>query len=324
MKFGVFIGRFQPLHIGHVAVITEALKQVDRLIVFFGSANQVASIRNPFSYRQRADMLTEILKANPNKGKLIHAPLNDFKYNDAAWISQVKANVNTIVDMFGNQDDSIVLFGNTKPDTDYLKWFPGWSYKEINTPFTISATDIREKMFETRDPSVAHVQADWDFYTMERSKFKNYPYPETLNFNCADAVVTCLGHVLLIKRKFAPGAGCWALPGGFKNRNETFKQCAIRELFEETNIRVPQKVVEGSIKATKLYDAPDRSFGIPRNTLAVHIDLAPDADGKLPRANGADDAAECKWVDIMEAVKEMPLYDDHRDILEDLLGIAFY
>lgn len=38
--YGVFIGRFQPLHIGHEAVIRSALEKVDTLIVLIGSARQ--------------------------------------------------------------------------------------------------------------------------------------------------------------------------------------------------------------------------------------------------------------------------------------------
>ena len=82
------------------------------------------------------------------------------------------------------------------------------------------------------------VYNDFKYFDVEKERFKVYPYPETLNFNCSDALVVCSGHVLLIKRKFAPGENTWALPGGFKNRNETFQECALREFIEEINIRV--------------------------------------------------------------------------------------
>ena len=63
------------------------------------------------------------------------------------------------------------------------------------------------------------------------------------------------------------------------NSNETFLDCAVRELIEETNIRVPEKVLRGSIVKTELFDSPKRSFGIPRNTLAVYFRINPDPDG---------------------------------------------
>ena len=178
-------------------------------------------------------------------------------------------------------------------------------------------------MYETDDPALPRtVKDDFAYYEKEKKLFANYPFPETLNFNCGDAVVECQGHVLLIQRKHAPGAGAWALPGGFKNRDESFLDCAVRELIEETNIRVPEKVLRGSIVKTQLFDSPKRSFGIPRNTLAVYFRINPDPDGKLPRANGADDAAECKWVPLTDVLNRYELYDDHASIISTVTGVV--
>ena len=44
--------------------------------------------------------------------------------------------------------------------------------------------------------------------------------------------------VLLIQRGHEPFKGCWAFPGGFLNMDETTEQCAIRELEEETGLKV--------------------------------------------------------------------------------------
>jgi ADP-ribose pyrophosphatase YjhB (NUDIX family) len=44
-------------------------------------------------------------------------------------------------------------------------------------------------------------------------------------------------HLLVVKRGIEPFIGQYALPGGFKDNDETFAQCAARELFEETGIR---------------------------------------------------------------------------------------
>ena len=167
----------------------------------------------------------------------------------------------------------------------------------------------------------ATVQDDWAFYQKEKVTFANYPFPETLNFNCSDAILECQGHVLLIQRKFAPGRGAWALPGGFRNQRETFLDCAIRELIEETNVRVPEKVLRGSIVKTELFDDPSRSFGIPRNTMAVYMRINPNPDFSLPRANGADDAALCKWVPLTDALNTIQMYDDHKDILSKVTGV---
>ena len=44
--------------------------------------------------------------------------------------------------------------------------------------------------------------------------------------------------MLLIQRGFDPFKGAWAFPGGFMNMDETTEQRAIRELEEETGLRL--------------------------------------------------------------------------------------
>ena len=315
MKTGIFIGRFQPVHQGHIHALGIAASQVDKLYILVGSSNQCRSIRNPWTYEERHFMLLQKLRtANITNFEVI--PLNDYRYADSQWMSDVRATIEHF-DM-----DTPILFGHMKEGNDYLKWFPELQFKSIEAQYMINATSIRKRMFETDDADMpTTVRGDYEFYKKEKQLFVNYPFPETLNFNCSDAILECQGHVLLIQRKYAPGAGAWALPGGFKNRNETFLDCAIRELIEETNVRVPEKVLRGSIIKTELFDDPSRSFGIPRNTLAVYMRISPNPDGSLPRANGADDAALCKWIPLADALNNIEMYDDHKDIVSKVTGV---
>lgn len=318
MKYGIFIGRFQPVHRGHVHALSIAATQVDTLLILIGSANQCRSIKNPWVFEERATILRLKLRAEGISNFEI-LPINDYRYNNEQWISEVRSTVASVY-----KDVTPILFGHDKDGNNYLSWFPEWKFQNIEAVYDVNATAIREELFINCDQKIPkNVQADWDFYQKEKELFKNYPFPETLNFNCSDAVVICQGKILLIKRKFAPGKDTWALPGGFRNGNETFLDCAIRELQEETNIRVPEKVLRGCITKTQLFDSPTRSFGIPRNTLAVMIKIQPDADGKPPRANGSDDASEIKWVDLNDALREGKLYDDHADIISEMTGVKF-
>ncbi|MDB4461416.1 NUDIX domain-containing protein, partial [bacterium] len=147
------------------------------------------------------------------------------------------------------------------------------------------------------------------------------PFKNTLNFNCSDAIVECEGNILLIERKSVPGAGTWALAGGFKNSDETFLDCAIRELVEETNLKVPEKVLRGSIVNKRLFDFPNRGMGIARNTLAVHIRISPDNSGKLPKVKASDDAKSAKWVSLHDALNNHMLFDDHAAIISTMTGV---
>lgn len=315
MRTGIFIGRFQPVHKGHIHAIGIAASQVEKLYILVGSANQCRSIKNPWTFDERKQMLALKLHSERITNYEI-IPLNDYKYSDTQWMSDVRATIEHF------NMGSPVLFGHMKEGNDYLKWFPELKFKSIEAQYSINATQIREQMFRDNDPLMPEtVRGDYAFYQKEKQLFKDYPFPETLNFNCSDAVLECQGHVLLIQRKFSPGKGAWALPGGFRNQQETFLDCAIRELMEETNVRVPEKVLRGSIVKTELFDSPKRSFGIPRNTLAVYMRVSPNPDYSLPRANGADDAMTCKWVPLTDALNNIEMYDDHKDIISKVTGV---
>ena len=315
MKTGIFIGRFQPVHHGHIHAIGVAASQVQKLYILIGSANQCRSIKNPWTYEERKQMLSLKLHAERITNYEI-IPLNDYRYSDTQWMSDVRATIEHF------NMGAPILFGHIKEGNDYLKWFPELKFKSIEAQYNIDATHIREEMFKNDDPLMPEtVRGDYAFYQKEKQLFKDYPFPETLNFNCSDAILECQGHVLLIQRKFSPGRGAWALPGGFRNQRETFLDCAIRELIEETNVRVPEKVLRGSIVKTELFDSPRRSFGIPRNTMAVYMRISPNPDYSLPRANGADDAALCKWVPLTDALNNIEMYDDHKDIISKVTGV---
>jgi bifunctional NMN adenylyltransferase/nudix hydrolase len=315
MKIGFIIGRFQPLHPGHRDMIRQAKRFVDKIVIIVGSANSARTIKNPWTYSERKIEIDRFVSHENITATVV--PLNDYLYSDNQWLTDAR---NIINEYSGNEN---FLIGHHKDGNDYLDWFPDIKYININTGIDINATTVREQMWMRNDPLMpTEVKEDFVYYRMtEPSLFSNYPYPDTLNFNCADCLVTCAGHVLLIERGRAPGRGSWALPGGFKNNNETFVDAAIRELMEETNLRVPEKVIRGSIVSTKLFDSPKRSFGISRITLAVHINIKPNSDGSLPRANGADDAAAAEWVPITKSINSYPMFDDHLSIISDMCKV---
>ena len=318
---GFLLGRFQPLHSGHRELIRQAKKRCSMLIIFVGSANMPRSVKNPWTFEERREKLDQFIRHENLDGGMYTrfniqiVPLNDYKYSDSQWRNDVRQY------MYRFHGYSISLFGHMKKGNDYLEWFPEFDYNEVDTGIPLNATGIREAMLATRDPQMpTEVQADYEYFCKEAHMFANYPFPDTLNFNCGDAILECAGQVVLIQRKVAPGAGTWALPGGFKNANETFLDCAIRELHEETGVKVPEKVLRGSIVGTKLFDNPKRGNGIPRNTLAVHIRIKPNPDGSMPKIKGADDALEARWVTIQEALNEYTMFDDHAGILMEMTG----
>ncbi len=111
--------------------------------------------------------------------------------------------------------------------------------------------------------------------------------------------------VLLIRRGNEPYKGCWAIPGGFMNMDETTEQCALRELEEETGL------VAETVHQLGAYSRVDRD---PRGrTISVVYYTVVDA----PRdVEGQDDAAEAQWFPI----RDIPtLAFDHSEILGDAI-----
>jgi len=143
------------------------------------------------------------------------------------------------------------------------------------------------------------------------------PVPYNVTFVTTDAVVVQSGHVLLVKRRVAPGKGLWALPGGFLNQHERLEDGMIRELREETKLKVPVPVLKGSIKSFEVFDAPNRSLRGRTITNAFLIDL--EDQNKLPKVKGSDDAQEARWfpLDIVDAMGSI-LFEDHKSIIQTM------
>lgn len=349
--FGVFIGRFQPLHIGHEHVIRQAMKQVKHLIVLVGSANVARNPRNPFTFDERATMLRSAFRHELAEERLFIEPLNDHLYSDTAWVTEVQRRVNAIVLNIGNGrgfqcnglgDFRVALTGYGKDASSYyLKLFPEWDNIQINSLHgTFSSTDVRERYFQ-RIPEVPAsilsqgVSAWMDHFKMEPT-FRNLleeaeyfaAYPGQWGkgpFVTADAVVIQSGHILLIERGRIPGKGLLALPGGFVDPGERIRDAAIRELREETEIsdskgQIPPAMLASFIEdaRTRVFDAPTRSL---RGRVITHAFLfrLPDRR-KLFRVRGSDDAAHASWYRIGDLTPEM-LFEDHWSIIEDMADL---
>jgi 8-oxo-dGTP diphosphatase len=121
-------------------------------------------------------------------------------------------------------------------------------------------------------------------------------------FAC-DAVLIENGRILLIKRAAEPFKGMWAVPGGRIEDDETAEECLVREMQEETGLRVMP------VKMTGLYSDPRRD---PRLVIAAAY-LVRRVGG---REKAGDDAGETKWF----ALNDLPeLCADHGKIVADAI-----
>lgn len=133
-----------------------------------------------------------------------------------------------------------------------------------------------------------------------------YKYPRpSVTADCIVITREAEPKVLLIQRGGEPFKGCWAFPGGFMEMDETTEQCAIRELEEETGLKIHEVCQIGA------YSKVDRD---PRGRTITVAYLAL-VDAPLP-VKGLDDAAKAQWFPF----SALPaLAFDHADILKDAI-----
>ena len=128
--------------------------------------------------------------------------------------------------------------------------------------------------------------------------------------------------MLLVERKNTPGKGPWALPGGHINPNEPADQASLRELTEETRIKVPKKVLARAFYAEKRFDHPERSMRgryTKDNARTVTMAFAYKLDDAedFPRTRAGSDAKRTWWFTFEEiANMRNQIFEDHADIIE--------
>ena len=79
MSRGLFVGRFQPFHLGHIATIMYALEKVEQLIIVIGSSQKSHEMRNPFTAGERILMIQHSLRSEKgiDIGRMLVIPVAD-------------------------------------------------------------------------------------------------------------------------------------------------------------------------------------------------------------------------------------------------------
>lgn len=246
-----------------------------------------------------------------------------------------------------HRSPSIGLIGHSKDHSSYyLKLFPQWGSLGVENVGGLSSTPLREALFGVPSSGVAggldwlasaaevipgpvrsqladfchtdsyrEVQEEHAFVCRYRQGWAAAPYAPT--FVTVDAVLVQSGHILLVERKARPGRGLWALPGGFVDPHERLVDACLRELREETRLKVPAPVLKGSIRSQQVFDDPNRSARGRTITHAFHIELEPAES--LPRVRGGDDARQAFWVPLAD-LDPAQMFEDHYFIIREMLG----
>ena len=277
--------------------------------------------------------------------KRVHSvSLIDYRYNEAKWLAEAQDVVHRAAcAVIGSPDGwaKIALFGVQRDDsTDYLQLFPQWELDDVGDLIT-TASDVMEseaivaQYFTPRAeikgvpaPVAAFMEkfkASAEYRSLRdeygqllayKASWASAPFPPI--FVTTDAVVVKSGHVLVVKRKGTPGRGLMALPGGFLNTKEKIVDGCVRELREETGIKLTLIELKKAIRDSAVFDDPRRSTRGRTITHAFCIDLG---DGPLPKVKGGDDAAKAWWIPLKDVMAEpWKFFEDHFDIINHFAG----
>lgn len=147
MTRGLYLGRFQPYHLGHHQVLSQIAKEVDEIIICIGSAQKSHEIENPFTAGERMLMISNALEEFDIKHYVI--PIEDIQRN-SLWVSHVKSMVPPFETAYTNNPLVIELFSEAGIEVRQSPLFKRDSY---------SGTEIRRKMLS---------EDNWEHFVPEK------------------------------------------------------------------------------------------------------------------------------------------------------------
>lgn len=162
-KYGLFIGRFQPFHLGHQAIVNEIILDGKIPIIAIGDDNGTDIKRNPLSYEQRKELIKLIY---PTECLFVQAFDHD---NWTDWYIQLINKVATLAPFH-----TITLYYHNK-ESDRYDFFE-YSGKEYHNTFYTDIFDdcgVNMKPIEFIDRTDIHIKAD---ATNLRESFEDFKH----------------------------------------------------------------------------------------------------------------------------------------------------
>jgi len=322
----VLIGRFQPFHRGHAALLRRAFETGERVVLVLGSAHAARTPRNPFTASEREAMVRSTLTESENE-RLVVLGQRDV-WCAERWAREVRDAVESVV------SGRIALVGFRKDATSfYLESFPGWDWIDTGRQGPLDATPLRERLLGTEplddvlsslraslSPSVLEILASWDASPVRQELSEELAATRADiarwgdgPFVTVDILVRAMGRVLLIHRAKRPGHGLLAMPGGFLEDGESREQGALRVLRDETGLSL-----DGMFSSREmLFSHPGRS---QRARIATHAFLFEPSWERLPDVFAGPGVSSVAWrSEANLAEQEDQFFEDHFHILSSFL-----
>lgn len=296
MKRGIFIGRFQPFHLGHYGVIKKMEKapDLDEIIIGIGSAQCGNTTYNPFTFQEREKMVKESFPELAKPSYIIKInDINDYPN----WISHVESLCPQFNVVYAGSEIVKRLFSEKNYE---VRGFD--ESKRLFSATEIRAMMVRGESWQNFIPAgTIKVVKEIGGVTRVRKLMSEFINPGVT----VDVIVNYKDKgVVLIKRKYEPFKDYWAIPGGFLDAGrETLEDAAVRELREETSLLVKKD----DLKLMRVSSTPGRD---PRGPTVSTIYYTNKVEGTL---HAADDAKE---IDVFKVLPEKMAFD-HANILNE-------
>lgn len=139
VKRGVFVGRFQPFHLGHLEAIDDVLKEVDELVIVIGSAQYSHNLDDPFTAGERLVMVRGALEeAGIDYERVWVVPVPDVQLH-VMWVSALEGYTPKFDVVYSNEPLTRRLFIEAEYEVKSIRFHKRKVY---------SSTEIRERMLE--------------------------------------------------------------------------------------------------------------------------------------------------------------------------------
>ena len=136
---GLYVGRFQPFHLGHLGAIKEVLTKVDELVIVIGSAQHSHNLKNPFTAGERLVMIQHSLhETNIDLDRVWIVPVPDMHLH-MLWVSAVEGYTPKFNKLYSNEPLTRRLFVESGYTVESISLFDRQTY---------ASTFVREKMLK--------------------------------------------------------------------------------------------------------------------------------------------------------------------------------
>jgi nicotinamide-nucleotide adenylyltransferase len=142
VKRGLYVGRFQPFHMGHLSAVKAVLEDVDELVIVVGSAQYSHTMTNPFTAGERLVMVRLALEeAGLDSSRVWVVPVPDVHLH-MLWVSALEGYTPKFDLVYSNEPLTRRLFTEAGYKVKEIRFFERKVY---------SSTDIRAKMVKGED-----------------------------------------------------------------------------------------------------------------------------------------------------------------------------